>query len=384
MKIQRIIALVKKELKKLTRVPATLFLSLLFPLVLTGAFGLAFGSMGGTAGETVYTIGIVDLDDSDSNWAEYFKRNLSKSDVLTSTTYSTSAQAQADLEQGNIDAFLVIPSNFGDSIDSYFQNFQNSTLWENTTVDLSVDQGSLVLSTAIPPLIQQILIQTLYGEQDLAASLPVRIGAPAQIAAEHFTQFDFMIPGMFAFAAIFITMIVAESFVEERTEGILRRIQVTPTSPAEVITASFIANMIISFLQVTIVFVVAGFMGFNPQGDFIGIAYAFVMVLLLALCNVGFGLIVATLAKTPGAATGLSFIFILPQMFFGTFVPNIPPIVAQFVPSFYATDALTSVLLRGADITSPTVLFDFVIMIGFCVAVIITGIVLFAKFGKDE
>jgi hypothetical protein len=69
------------------------------------------------------------------------------------------------------------------------------------------------------------------------------------------------------------------------------------------------------------------------------------------MCNVGFGLITATLAKSPGAATGISFIFIIPQMFLGTFVGFAMSPSAQaagrFVPSYYVTDALTSLLLRG-------------------------------------
>ena len=73
MNLQRIIALVKKDLLKVIRVPAVLFLALLFPIVLTGAFGFAFGSFGGTVSETSYSVGIIDLDDS--RWSEYFLNN---------------------------------------------------------------------------------------------------------------------------------------------------------------------------------------------------------------------------------------------------------------------------------------------------------------------
>ena len=66
----------------------------------------------------------------------------------------------------------------------------------------------------------------------------------------------------------------------------------------------------------------------------------------------GFGLITATIAKSSGAATGLSFLFVLPQMFLGTFVgaslSGAAQIAGKVVPSYYVTDALTSVFLRGA------------------------------------
>ena len=60
MNTQRISALVKKELLRIIREPANLFLVFLFPVVLTLAFGAAFGAMG-SSGETKYTIGVVKL-----------------------------------------------------------------------------------------------------------------------------------------------------------------------------------------------------------------------------------------------------------------------------------------------------------------------------------
>jgi len=54
------------------------------------------------------------------------------------------------------------------------------------------------------------------------------------------------------------------------------------------------------------------------------------------------GLLTATIVKSSGAATGLSFLFILPQMLLGTFVPA-PQLVGRLVPRYYVTDALTSI-----------------------------------------
>jgi len=376
MKFQRVNALVMKEIKMIYRNPPVLFLTLLFPLILTVSFGVAFGSFG-TSNETTYTVGIVDLDET--AWSDYFSGNLSTSDVLVGVTYTDDTKAQEDLEQGVIDAYLILPNDFGDSINSFWGNLENPGTWVNTTVELYVDQGSLIATAALPLLIQQILLTTLYGQQDVPQS--VQIGSPALVEADHNTQFDMMAPGMFAFASIFIIMIVAVGFAEEREQGLLQRLQMTPTSSAEIITARIIANMITAMLQIAVIFIASAIMGFNPKGGLEGIILAFVMVLLLALCNVGFGLITATIAKSSGAVTGISFIFILPQMFLGTFVPA-PETISMLVPSYYVTHALTSVLLRGASIFSPAIIIDFGVMVVFCGVVIITGILLFSKIGK--
>lgn len=379
MNIRRISALTKKDIKVFYRVPAMLFLAILFPIVLTIAFGLAFGG-GSTGLDSSYQVGIVNLDDS--IWSEYFIGNISQNDVLVNISYDASETGQSNLAQGKISALIIIPANFGTSVDSFWENPGDSSTWTNTTVELFVDQGSLVASNAIPPLFEQLLLTTIYGEFE-AAPQSIQIGNPAEVSSEHLSQFDLMVPGLFAFTAIFSTMIVAESFVEQRASGLLRRIQLTPTSPEEVITSSFISNMVTAVLQTAIIFGVTMLVGFTPQGDISGITFSFVMVVLLSLCCVGFGLIAASIAKNPGTATGISFIFILPQMFFGTFIPGSSDI-GQLVPSYYVTDALISILLRGATITSETVLYDLIVMLSFSIAVVFFGIAIFAKFGRDK
>jgi hypothetical protein len=115
-------------------------------------------------------------------------------------------------------------------------------------------------------------------------------------------------------------------------------------------------------------------------------AFAFVLVLVFSLSNVGFGLITATIAKSSGAATGLAFIFVLPQLFLGTFVgaslSSGAQIAGKFVPSYYVTDALTSLFLRGAAISSLTILLDFAIVSASCIGILAVGVVLYGKYFK--
>jgi hypothetical protein len=107
---------------------------------------------------------------------------------------------------------------------------------------------------------------------------------------------------------------------------------------------------------------------------------------VFSVSNVGFGLITASIAKSSSAATGLSFLFVLPQLFLGTFVgaslSGVAQIAGKFVPSYYVTDALTSVFIRGAAISSPTILIDLAVVSVSCIAILIVGIVLYAKYYK--
>ncbi len=88
MKAQRIRTLVFKDLKRVVREPANLFMALLFPLILTVAFGAAFGGLGSGGVDMTYTLGLVDLDVSANHaWAEAFRGGISETGALVVADY---------------------------------------------------------------------------------------------------------------------------------------------------------------------------------------------------------------------------------------------------------------------------------------------------------
>ena len=387
MNFQRILALVKKDLKRLIREPAALFMIILFPAMLTLAFGLAFGGIGGNQSAT-YQIGVVNKASTEQNqsWAQYFLGNLTSVEILKIQHYAENETAQTDLVQGKIAAIIIIPENFQQSADSYWSAPTNPSQWVNTTLQVYVDSGSMFATQAIQPIIQQTLTATVYGEQTKSLATPIQISSPSLVRASVTTTFEFFAPGLFAFASIFLTMIVAQSFTLDRESGLLRRINVTPTTATEFMSSQVISNMVGALIQAVLVFVMAYAVGYRPKGDVVTLAVASILVLIFSLCNVGFGLITATLAKSSGAATGIAFIFIMPQMFLGTFVGSALSATAQsvgkFVPSYYVTDALTSLFLRGAPVSSPAILIDLMVVSAISIVALLAGILLFRKYGK--
>jgi ABC-type multidrug transport system permease subunit len=147
-----------------------------------------------------------------------------------------------------------------------------------------------------------------------------------------------------------------------------------------------ISNMIAAVIQAIVIFAMAFAVGYRPKGDLTTLAIAFALVLVFSLCNVGFGLVTATIAKSLGAATGIAFLFIMPQMFLGTFVgaslSSSAQSISRFVPSYYVTDALTSLFLRGALSTSPTVMLDLAVTIAVSASALMVGVLLFKKYGR--
>ena len=380
MQLQRVIALTKKEMKKTVREPAVLFMIFLFPIVFVFAFGSAFSG----GGQPIYNIGVVNMDQGNSvNASQTLLTALSDTKILNLQMYSDNQTAQNDLSQGSIQAVMIVPTDFSQSFASYQTAPNEPSTWTNATVALYLDKGSLVATQAIPPIIQQALT-TIAGQNQQAPAIPFHLEIASLIEVKAPSALDFIAPGMFTFASIFLIMMVAQSFTQDRENGMMKRIRITPTTPTEFMASQVISYMGIALIQAALVFAMMYALGFRPQVGIPVYVFAFILVLLFSLSNVGFGLITATIAKSSGAATGLSFLFVLPQLFLGTFVgaslSSGAQVAGRFVPSYYVTDALTSLFLRGAAITSLAVLLDATIVSIFCVAILAVGIILYGKY----
>jgi ABC-2 type transport system permease protein len=298
--------------------------------------------------------------------------------------YGDNQTAQNDLSQGRISAVMIIPATFNQSLESYRTAPNDPSKWTNTSVSLYLDKGSIVATQAIPPIIQQILTAYIGQSQQVLPS-PINIKTTS-LEVKQTSTLDFLAPGMFTFASIFLIMIVAGSFTEDRENGMMKRIRITPTTPTDFMLSQVLSYLAIALIQAILVFIMVYVMGFRPNVEPSVYMFAFILVLIFSLSNVGFGLITATISKSSSVATGLSFIFVLPQLFLGTFVgaslSSAAQIAGKFVPSYYVTDALTSLFLRGASVTSPVVLLDLAAVSISCVAILAVGILLYGKYYK--
>jgi ABC-2 type transport system permease protein len=384
MKLQRIAALTKKEMKKTVRDLAVLFMIFLFPVVFVFAFGASFGGVGG--GQPQYKIGVVNMDQGSSvNASQLLLTAMSNTQILKVQTYINNQTAQTDLSQGNVQAVVIIPSAFSQSFVSYQAAPNNPNAWTNVTFALYLDKGSLVATQALPPIMQQVLT-ALIGQNQQAFSSPFNLETASFVEVQAPSALDFIAPGMFTFASIFLIMMVAQSFTQDRENGMMKRIRITPTTPTEFMTSQVLSYMAIALVQAAIVFIMVYIMGFRPDVSIPVYVFAFLLVMVFSLSNVGFGLITATISKTSGAATGISFLFLLPQLFLGTFVgaslSSAAQVAGKFVPSYYVTDALTSLFLRGAAITNPAVMLDFATVSISCAAILAIGIILYGRYYK--
>ena len=195
------------------------------------------------------------------------------------------------------------------------------------------------------------------------------------------SHFEFLVPGAMGFAVIYMGMMVAMGLNEYREAGLLKRLQTTPTTPFEYMGSLIIANMFIAVFQGLVVLLLAVILGFRPQGGLLGVVITGLFLANLAITAVGFALLTATIAKNSGAASGLSMIFILPMMIFGTWLAAFNEMtmsVARYTPNHYVTESLTRIY-HGASLTDGIVWKNFLILTIISLVVVVAGIQLFKK-----
>lgn len=243
-------------------------------------------------------------------------------------------------------------------------NLQGVTALVQMELRKLIRQPAYLFLTLLFPAVLTLTLGVIFGDPALGMSINV------------------VVPGVISYACIFIIMTIAQSFSTERQEGMLKRMNTTPMTSGEFMGSHIITNMLVAMLQVVVVFVMATLIGFRPNSSISGIFFAFPIIALFSLSSVGLGLITATVSKTPEVATGLSFVFILPQMFFGTFLPitDTTRQIARFIPSYYVVDTL-SMIFEG-DWTSATILPNVGVISIVSSVIVIIGILLFEKYGN--
>jgi ABC-2 type transport system permease protein len=386
LKLSRAVALAKKDWKRMYREPAFLFLIILFPVMLTVAFGTSFGAIGGSQ-STTYNLAVVSpAGGSGSGPSQQFAQALVATGVIKVQYFSTNQTAQSALSQGRIQGVLLIPASFDTSVVSFRSYPNESHDWINCTVSLYLDKGSLLSAQVIPSVAQQTLDAVVLGVNPRATTVPVTISSPSLVKVQATSAFSILAPGLFAFASIYMIMMVAQSYTGERENGLLTRIAATPATSADLISGSVLSYLVIALVQAVLVFLCVYALGYHPSTGLPGLAVGFLIVTVFATCNIGFGLITAAIAKSAGAATGISFVFLMPQLFLGTFVgASLSPAAqsaGRFVPAYYVTDALTSLFTRGASVMSQAVLTDLAVVSTSSVVILLVGIEVFKRFGN--
>lgn len=274
------------------------------------------------------------------NLANRIIRNLD-TETFVLEYFEDDTEARESIEDGNVWAIIIFPSNFTRSV------LTDGT--ENAVISLVLDGSNPVVAAAVVTTVNTGIIKT---REETGFKVPFGMNKTYAYGGENIKFIDFFAPGIICTITMILSLVlVIVSFVRERTTGTLNRLFASPITEGEIVVGYALAFTFISFVQAFILLAVAVFIfGVSIQGSII---LAFVVIVLFALGCQGLGMTLSVVARNEFQAVQFVPLLITPSMLLaGVFWPleAIPPAIrhiSYLIPLTYAADALRSVTVRG-------------------------------------
>ena len=220
--------------------------------------------------------------------------------------------------------------------------------------------------------VEKLLLQSISTPQ-LSLSREV-------VSGQDVRYVDWLMPGVLAMNMMFSCLWgVGWVVVRYRKNGVLRRLQATPLTPFEFLSAQVIARLIIITLVTLMVYIGADVLiDFTMRGSYLAL---FLVFFCGAACLTSMGLVVATRLKTEELADGLLNLVSWPMMVLSGvwFSMEGTHPVAQFLSSLfpltYLVDAARRIMIDGAGVAG--VAFEIGLLAGLTLILLSTSAALF-------
>ncbi len=215
--------------------------------------------------------------------------------------------------------------------------------------------------------------------QSLSADAPLKLQQET-VSGRDIRYVDWVMPGILAMNMMFSCLWgVGWVVVRYRKNGVLRRLQATPLTALEFLSAQVIARMIIVTGIAILVFIGADLVvDFTMRGSYLTL---FIVFFIGAACLTSMGLMVATRLKTEEVADGLLNLISWPMMIFSGvwFSMEGTHPVAQFISSLFPlthlVNAARAVMIDGAGLAD--VSFEIALLSGLTVLLMLLAARLF-------
>lgn len=391
----KIIWMIKKDLLVLWRHKPRLFSIFLFPILMIALFGYGMGG-------SIENIPIVVVKQTDGQVTDATLNAIKNSSLYDVKDIIGDPQRGREMvESGQVKAAIILPPDYEDLNSS---NSKSVVVY----VDSSDQMATSVLVPATQALFSQISaeigMEKLEALQAQSTTLQVQsegVQSSSGLSGINFQNImnsinfqinkiygdikyiDFLVPAILAMTVMMGAMMsMGESLAGERERGELARLFMTPTSVATVVGGKIISRLIIQ-TSTAMVLLAAAIVLFNItiSGSML---LAIFLLILTALCFVGFGIMVSARVSTQEDYIQMVMPFSMPMMFIsGVFYPleTMPWIfqkIAYIAPLTYANNALRAVMLQGAGIGD--IWIEVVVLLGFTVLFFAMGV---TRFNRD-
>ncbi len=350
----RVAAITRRLLQQFRHDRRTLALLFVAPLVILSLLGYLI--RGGTSAPDV---GIANQDQGPAGTT--VASALEKSSKIHVVTINA-ADGDAKLKDGSLIAYIVFPPGFS-------QLAQQGTI----AVEIHLEGSQPGAQAPVLQALQDALTSLAASAIRFQPRITYLYGGPN---LDQLDYFGAAFIGLILFFLVFVVTIV--SFLRERSQGTLERLMASPLRRGEIVIGYMIGFTILALVQAVEVLLFSLYvLKVHNQGN---VLLIFGFETLMALSAVNLGIFLSMFARTEFQAVQFIPLVIVPQVLLcGILFPiSTEPTALQYVsnvlPLTYAVNGMRDVMLKGADLTWPSLQLDVGVVAGFCVLVIVAGI----------
>ncbi len=302
--------------------------------------------------------------------------------MLIMSNVSTLDDLKDQVQRGQLEGGIVIPSNFSQSIMSGQQG----------TIIIVSDESNPQISATIQGALKGVFgamstqlainnVKPLNATNSLAIVAPYNVKTQGVVSGNP-SYFDFIAPGIMAMTVMMSVMTgLPVAISQEKEIGTMDGMMVAPVNRLSILLGKTMAQTARGLIQGAIILALAiGIFGVTIQGN---ILLVVALLLLGVFSFVGLGIVVTSFTKDQETAQMLMMTLMFPMMFLGgVFFPiqQMPWYmqgIAKFLPLTYASDALRKVMVLGAGI--PQITTELIVLIGFGVVMIAIALPVFKR-----
>ena len=383
--MKKLILIGLKDLKLVFRDKAALTFMLLAPFLLTLGLGFVTGAYGSSGSSGLSQISII-IVNQDSGQLGQALVNLFQSsdlaDLVAPTFVADPGTARLQIDAGDAAAAIIIPAGFTDNIIPTDNQAPSDEVLQIETYKNPLSPVSAgVIQSIVEEFISRVETGRVGGQvivtQMLAAGLvtPDQIGAIAaemgkrQVnsvdnasaitlqaaesgqAQKAFNIMAYLAPGMALMFLMFTVSNGGRSILSEQARGTLPRLLVSPTNSAQVLIGKILGVYVTGVVQVFILIEVCSALFGLQWGDSLGMQ---ALVLDAVFAATGWGMLVTSLARTPGQVNSLGTAIMLTFAILGgsfiqlSIMPGWFQLFSKITPNAWGLDGFTILGMGGS------------------------------------
>jgi ABC-2 type transport system permease protein len=299
--------------------------------------------------------------------------------ILKTVPAVSRAKAEPILRNRGAAAFILIPENFSQTIQSLQSGDRSVTTQIIFGGDVSNPYYMVSANLSITAI--EGYIQQATGQQPLIGYKEEPLGASAAR-----TEFETYVPGTLIFAVILLIFLASMTVAREIETGALRRLKLTPMTSLDYLGGVTAALVLVGTTAFALAFAFALLVGFRSQGSILA---ALLIGAVTCLSVIGLGMVVASFTRSVSQAFVVANFPMAMMMFFSGTIYPLPKIVLftlgsheiglyDILPPTHAVAALNKILSLGAGLGQVT--FELSALVILSVLYFALGVYLFNRF----